>query len=68
MKVPTSRRQLVSLADAAERYDVHPRTIRRRIADGTLPAYRIGRLVKVDLVECDAVLLAPIRGGRGDAA
>lgn len=53
-------RSLASLAEAAERYDVHPRTLRRRIADGTLTAYRIGRLVKVDLLEADAVLLAPI--------
>jgi len=53
-------RSLASLAEAAERYDVHPRTLRRRIADGTLIAYRIGHLVKVDLLEADAVLLAPI--------
>ena len=53
-------RSLASLAEAAERYDVHPRTLRRRIADGTLTAYRIGRLVKVDLLEADAVLLAPM--------
>lgn len=59
-------RQLVSLSDAAEHYDVHPRTLRRRIADGTLPAYRVGRLVKVDLNEAERALLRPIRvGGAG---
>lgn len=42
------RRQLVSLADAAKLLDVSVRTLRRRIADGTLPAYRVGRLLKVN--------------------
>ena len=53
-------RRLASLSSAAERYDVHPRTLRRRIADGTLKAYRVGRLVKVDLAEADDALLRPI--------
>ncbi|NCT90155.1 excisionase family DNA-binding protein [Cellulomonas sp. APG4] len=54
---------LVSVSAAAKRYDVHPRTIRRRIADGTLRAYRVGRLVKVDLNEADEALLRPIPAG-----
>lgn len=40
--------RLISLEAAAARLDISPRTLRRRIADGTLPAYRIGRLVKVN--------------------
>lgn len=60
-------RELASIAVAAERYDVNPRTIRRRIADGTLTGYRIGRIIKVDLLEADEVMLRPIPtvgGGR----
>lgn len=49
-----------TLAQAAARYGVHPKTIRRRVADGTITAYRIGpRLVRVDPDEVDAAF-API--------
>ena len=39
--------QLISLKAGAEMVGVNPRTLRRRIADGSLPAYRVGRLVKI---------------------
>lgn len=46
-----------TIADAAARLGVSPRTIRRRIADGQLTAYRFGpRLIRLDAVEVDAVL------------
>lgn len=32
--------QLLTLSEGAELIGVNPRTLRRRIADGTLPAYR----------------------------
>ncbi|MGD0255474.1 MAG: helix-turn-helix domain-containing protein [Acidimicrobiales bacterium] len=32
--------------DVASRFQVSPKTIRRRVADGSLPHYRIGRLVR----------------------
>lgn len=59
-------RRLVSLETAAEQYDVHPRTLRRRIADGTITGYRVGRLIKVDLPELDQKLvrIMPARGHR----
>jgi len=48
----TTPRTLASLADAAQQYGVSIRTIRRRIADGTVGGYRIGpRLIRVDLNE-----------------
>jgi excisionase family DNA binding protein len=47
-------RRLVTIAVAAEYVDVHPRTLRRWIAAGRLPAYRLGpRLIKLDLDELD---------------
>ncbi|MDO3332770.1 DNA binding domain-containing protein [Mycobacteroides abscessus subsp. bolletii] len=53
-----SQRRLVSLAVAAERLDVCPRTLRRYIAAGRLTAYRIGpRLIKVDPNELEHLLV-----------
>jgi excisionase family DNA binding protein len=49
---PTQTR--ISLDDAATRLGVSVWTIRRRIADGTLPAYRVGkRLIRVDPRDLD---------------
>lgn len=57
-------RRLASLHSAADYAGVHQRTIRRRIADGSLTGYRMGpRLLRVDLDELDA-MLRPIPSGR----
>lgn len=48
VKAAPAHRRLVSLDSAAAQLDVSPRTIRRRINDGTIPGYRIGRLLRVD--------------------
>jgi excisionase family DNA binding protein len=46
-----------SLSDAAEYIGVNEKTVRRRIADGTLIGYRLGgRLLRVDLNEVDQAL------------
>lgn len=67
MPAPSSpRRELVSIATAAEYAACNPITIRRRIASGALTGYRMGpRLLRVDLNELDR-LLRPIAAG--DAA
>jgi excisionase family DNA binding protein len=66
-----SARRLAPLSAAADYAGVHPKTIRRRIADGSLNGYRMGpRLIRVDLDELDR-LLSPIPaagGGASDAA
>ena len=60
-------RRLVSPSEAAEYAGCHPKTIRRRIADGSLRGYRMGpRLIRVDLDEVDH-LLSPIPTAGGDA-
>jgi excisionase family DNA binding protein len=41
----SSRTQYVTLAEAADLMSVSVKTLRRRIADGTIPAYRCGRRV-----------------------
>ncbi|MFN0090129.1 MAG: helix-turn-helix domain-containing protein [Acidimicrobiales bacterium] len=38
---------LLSCADAAELLGIQPNTLRRLIEHGRLPAYRVGRLVKL---------------------
>lgn len=42
---------LASLSEAAEQFGVSVKTLRRRIADGTIRGYRVGRLIRVDLHE-----------------
>ena len=47
----------VSLEEAAEIMSLSTRTIRRRISDGTIPAYQCGRRpirIRLELVEADA--------------
>ena len=52
---------LVTIAVAATYLGVSTMTIRRRIADGTLPAFRTGpRLIRVDLDDLGQVLLRRI--------
>jgi excisionase family DNA binding protein len=47
----------MSMAEAAEYANVHPSTLRRRIADGQLPAYRVGpKLLKVDIEDVEALI------------
>lgn len=57
----TSATRLVSLRDAADVFGVSVKTIRRRIADGTVTGYRIGTLIRVDLEELRAALVVKIR-------
>jgi excisionase family DNA binding protein len=52
--------QLVSIRSAAETFGVSEKTIRRRIAEGQLKAYRLGpRAIRVDLSDLGD-LLRPI--------
>lgn len=51
---------LVSLAAAAEIFGVSVKTLRRRIADGTIRGYRVGRLIRVDLEELRTQLMVEI--------
>lgn len=52
--------QSETIADAARRHDVSQKTIRRRIAEGRLTAYRFGpHLIRLDPAEVDR-LLQPI--------
>ncbi len=50
-------RTLVSLVVAAGTFGVSVKTLRRRISDGTIHGYRVGRLIRVDLNELHERLL-----------
>ena len=52
-------RRYETLAEASERTGISARTLRRRIADGSLPAYRNGcRILRVSPGEVDQLLEA----------
>lgn len=57
---PPRRGHLVALATAAEDLSISTKTIRRRIADGTVTGYRVGRLLRVDPDELRAELVVPV--------
>jgi excisionase family DNA binding protein len=56
--------QLIPLTEAAEEFSVSVKTLRRRIADGTVRGYRIGRLIRVDRDELRSALVVPIVSSR----
>ena len=54
---PANQRRYAPIGQAAERIGVSPRTIRRRIADGSITGYRFGpRVIRVDLDEIESLL------------
>lgn len=57
-------RRLVALQVAADAFGISTKTLRRRIADGTVHGYRVGRLVRVDLEELRDRLAVEIPSAR----
>jgi excisionase family DNA binding protein len=58
---------LAPIKTAADQAQVHPMTIRRWIAEGLLPAYRLGpRALRVDLNDLDAMATRLPTTGGGD--
>jgi excisionase family DNA binding protein len=57
-------RRLASLPEAAQYVGCSEKTLRRRVSDGSLPAYRLGpRLLRVDLADVDQLLLRRVPVG-----
>ncbi len=50
----------VSLAVAAREFGISVKTVRRRISDGTVHGYHVGRLIRVDLEELRQRMLVEI--------
>lgn len=62
MAVSQRTRAYVGIPEAATYLDVATKTVRRMIAEGRLPAYRLGnRVIKVRIDDLDAAL-KPIGG------
>ena len=60
-----ARTQYLTLAEAAELMSVSVKTLRRRIADGTIPAYRCGRrVIRIRLDDLDQVFQRVPAAGR----
>lgn len=57
-------RTFITIGETAEHFGVCTRTIRNWIATGRLTGYRVGRLVRLDAAEVDA-LAAPIPTAAG---
>lgn len=59
----------VSLAVAAGEFGISVKTVRRRISDGTVHGYHVGRLIRVDLEELRQRMLVeiPTRNRRNGA-
>lgn len=53
--MPSQSRRLVSMKDAAAHLGCHYTTIQRRVADGSIPTVRVGRLIRVDLDALEAL-------------
>lgn len=53
-----SHPKLVSIAAAAARYRITPKTLRAMIAAGEIPAYRISqRIIRLDIDQLDQIFL-----------
>ena len=65
----TQRRRRLTVEESADRLGVSKKSIRRWIADGTLPAFRInGHMIRIDPDDLDR-LVQPIRATHnGDVA
>ena len=61
---PGAHGRLVDLA-AADELSVSVKPVRRRIADGTVTGYRVGRLIRVDLDELRERLAVVIPAAQG---
>ncbi|MGP5617684.1 helix-turn-helix domain-containing protein [Corynebacterium casei] len=47
----------MSLNEAAKHFNVSRRSLERYISDGRIPAYKLGRLVRVKISEIEASLV-----------
>lgn len=58
---PSPAQPLISISEAARRYSISPKSIRRRIAEGTIRGYRTGpKLIRVDPAEIEAKMISAV--------
>jgi len=58
--------RLISLREGALAFQISVKTLRRRISDGTITGYKVGRLVRVDPEELASSLVSTIPTINGD--
>ena len=62
----SNERRWINQREAAEYLGITDRTLRRMIADGRLPAYRLGpRLLRIDVGDLDGLMRPIPTGGVG---
>ena len=62
---PTSANRPLTLRDAADYCGVSVETMRARVHDGTVPAARLGKAIRIRPADLDALFVAtPAKGGR----
>jgi excisionase family DNA binding protein len=61
--------KLLSVREICDEYGLSDKTVRRKIKNGDLPAYRCGpRLLKLDPEQVEAALMRPVRAADRDWA
>lgn len=62
---PTSENRPLTIRDAADYCGVSIETMRARVHDGTVPAARLGKAIRIRPADLDALFVAaPTQGGR----
>jgi excisionase family DNA binding protein len=56
MAVEPDPRVALTIPDVAKLLAVHPNTVMNRIRDGSIPTFRIGRLVRISPATVDALM------------
>jgi excisionase family DNA binding protein len=51
-----ARRQYLSVHEVADKFAVHPQSVYRLVAEGRLPAIRVGRSIRIDADRVQAQL------------
>lgn len=67
MSLPDPDDSFLTVAEVAEKLKLNQQTVRNWIDQGSLPAYRAGRRVRIRRADFERIL-ARYRGGRGDGA
>ena len=62
----SAKPRMITIAQAAEEWQVGERTLRRYIAQGRLRAYRMGRLLRLRPEDVDALFTATDLWEKGD--
>jgi excisionase family DNA binding protein len=58
---PLLERRLLTAAELAQLLGISPRTLRRHVKSGAIPALRVGRLLRFDPVQIESFFLKTAR-------